>query len=81
MAICPDEVAERPNPMLSSVLIPAEEVGDKAVSLLMSKLDGHVVPDATLLPPRLTVRASTARRTCASCATRAAPPPLAPQAE
>lgn len=58
VAICPDEVAERPTPRLSSVLIPAEEVGAKAVSLLMSKLEGHVVPAATLLAPRLTVRAS-----------------------
>lgn len=60
LAICPDEVAERTSPSLSSVLIPAEEVGAKAVALLMSKLEGHAVPEATLLPPRLTVRASTA---------------------
>jgi LacI family transcriptional regulator len=60
LAICPDEVAERTSPPLSSVLIPAEEVGAKAVALLMSKLEGQAVPEATLLPPRLTVRASTA---------------------
>lgn len=59
LAICPDEVAERLTPALSSVLVPAEEVGAKAVSLLMSKLDGHAVPDASLLPPRLIIRAST----------------------
>lgn len=61
VAICPDEVADRVSPPLTSVLIPAEEVGWKAVSLLMRKLEGEDVPDATLLDPRLTVRASTAR--------------------
>lgn len=61
VAICPDEVADRVSPTLTSVLIPAEEVGWKAVSLLMRKLEGEEVPEATLLDPRLTVRASTAR--------------------
>jgi DNA-binding LacI/PurR family transcriptional regulator len=60
VAICPDEVAERTTPPLSSVLIPAEEVGHEAVSLLMRKLVGEQVRDATLLDPRLTARASTA---------------------
>jgi DNA-binding LacI/PurR family transcriptional regulator len=59
LAICPDEVAERATPALSSVLIPAEDVGAQAVTHLMHKLNGGVVPDATLLAPRLTVRAST----------------------
>jgi LacI family transcriptional regulator len=60
VAICPDELAERASPALTSVLIPAEEVGRQAVSLLMRKLEDAAVPDATLLDPRLTVRASTA---------------------
>ncbi|GIG89921.1 LacI family DNA-binding transcriptional regulator [Plantactinospora endophytica] len=60
VAICPDEVAERASPALTSVLIPAEEVGRQAVSLLMRKLEDEPVPEGTLLPPRLTVRASTA---------------------
>ncbi|GAA4447065.1 LacI family DNA-binding transcriptional regulator [Phytohabitans houttuyneae] len=59
MAICPDEVAERASPALTSVLIPAEDVGHQAVTLLMRKLEGQQVPAATLLDPRLTVRAST----------------------
>jgi DNA-binding LacI/PurR family transcriptional regulator len=59
LAICPDEVAERAAPALTSVLVPADEVGDQAVRLLMRKLAGEAVPDATLLGPRLTVRAST----------------------
>jgi LacI family transcriptional regulator len=60
VAICPDEVAERASPALTSVLIPAEDVGHQAVSLLMRKLEGQQVPAATLLDPRLTVRVSTA---------------------
>jgi LacI family transcriptional regulator len=60
VAICPDEVAERADPPLDSVLIPAEDVGSRAVELLMRKIDGDRPPVATLLAPRLTVRASTA---------------------
>jgi DNA-binding LacI/PurR family transcriptional regulator len=60
LAICPAEVAERGSPSLTSVLVPAEEVGRQAVSLLMRKLDGETVPAATLLSPQLTIRASTA---------------------
>jgi DNA-binding LacI/PurR family transcriptional regulator len=60
VAICPDELAERVSPALTSVLVPAEEVGHHAVTLLMDKLADPPVaaPEATLLPPRLTVRAS-----------------------
>ena len=57
VAICPDDVAEPAR--LTSVLIPAEEVGREAVGLLMEKLAGRPVRPATLLVPRLTVRAST----------------------
>jgi DNA-binding LacI/PurR family transcriptional regulator len=62
LAICPDELAEHARPRLTSVAIPAEEVGRWAVDLLMAKLADHEVPDATLLAPLLTRRASTARR-------------------
>ncbi|MFF3440398.1 LacI family DNA-binding transcriptional regulator [Streptosporangium sp. NPDC002721] len=59
VAICPDDIAERASPPLTSVLIPAEEVGRQAVRLLMEKLEGRAVPDGTLLQPRLTIRDST----------------------
>lgn len=61
VAICPDELAERTSPVLTSVVVPAEEVGHHAVTLLMRKIAGPPaeVPAATLLAPRLTVRAST----------------------
>ncbi|MBC6461544.1 LacI family DNA-binding transcriptional regulator [Actinomadura sp. HBU206391] len=62
VAICPDELAEHAELPLTSVAIPAEEVGYRAVELLMEKLEGNDVPAATLLPPRLTRRASTAAR-------------------
>ncbi|MFI7698262.1 LacI family DNA-binding transcriptional regulator [Nonomuraea sp. NPDC049480] len=59
VAICPDDVAERASPPLTSVLIPAEEVGREAVRLVMDKLEGRTVPDSTLLAPLLAVRSST----------------------
>ena len=58
--ICRDERAGRSSPALSSVQIPAEDVGRQAVELLMRKLDDRAVPPTTLLPPILTRRASTA---------------------
>ncbi len=59
VAICPDELAERSHPTLSSVQIPADDVGRRAVHLLMAKLDNREVPPVTLLPPVLTPRTST----------------------
>jgi DNA-binding LacI/PurR family transcriptional regulator len=59
VAICPDQVAMGAVPPLSSVLVPAEEVGRQAVGLLMRKLGGAAVPEATLLIPSLTERQST----------------------
>ncbi|MEU5598112.1 LacI family DNA-binding transcriptional regulator [Streptomyces sp. NPDC020298] len=61
-AICPDELAESVRVPVTSVALPSAEVGERAVRLLMQKLDGTVVPEATLLPPRMTDRASTAPR-------------------
>ena len=62
VAICPDELAEHAAPRVTAVAIPAEELGRRAVDLLMAKLANDDVPDATLLAPRLTERASTAPR-------------------
>ncbi|MCX5421187.1 LacI family DNA-binding transcriptional regulator [Streptomyces sp. NBC_00078] len=61
-AICPDELAESVRVPVTSVALPSAEVGERAVELLMKKLGGSPVPEATLLPPRLTERASTAPR-------------------
>ncbi|WP_313896690.1 LacI family DNA-binding transcriptional regulator, partial [Streptomyces sp. GC420] len=51
VAICPDELAEQSRIPLTSVSIPAAEVGARAVDLLMHKLADRPVPAATLLPP------------------------------
>ena len=59
LAICPAGLAEQATPALTSIAIPAEEMGHQAVGLLMATLDGRPAPAATLLPPQLTVRAST----------------------
>ncbi|MEU3335283.1 LacI family DNA-binding transcriptional regulator [Streptomyces sp. NPDC002144] len=61
-AICPDELAESVRVPVTSVALPSAEVGERAVHLLMKKLGGSAVPEATLLPPRMTERASTAPR-------------------
>ncbi|MGW0612355.1 LacI family DNA-binding transcriptional regulator [Streptomyces sp. NPDC002788] len=61
-AICPDELAEHVRVPVTSIAIPAVEVGAGAVDLLMKKLGGGTAPEVTLLSPRLTVRASTMPR-------------------
>jgi DNA-binding LacI/PurR family transcriptional regulator len=64
-AICPDELAESPRVPVTSVAVPSAEVGTRAVELLMRKLGGADVPEATLLAPRMTERGSTGRRAVA----------------
>ncbi|MET8765311.1 LacI family DNA-binding transcriptional regulator [Lentzea sp. NPDC004782] len=60
VAICPDELAEQTSPPFTSVRLPAEELGRRAVELLAGKLDGRAVEPLTLLAPKLVERASTA---------------------
>ncbi|MBP2479596.1 DNA-binding LacI/PurR family transcriptional regulator [Crossiella equi] len=62
VALCPDELADRLRPRLTSVHLPAEELGRRAVELLRAGLAGDPAPALTLLPPRLTERASVRRR-------------------
>ncbi|MFF3967820.1 LacI family DNA-binding transcriptional regulator [Streptomyces griseorubiginosus] len=62
-AICPDGVAESSRVPITSVALPSAELGERAVDLLMKKLDGTGVPESTLLAPRMTERGSTGRRT------------------
>jgi DNA-binding LacI/PurR family transcriptional regulator len=63
VAICPDEQAEQARPSLTSVAIPADELGRSAVRMLMGELArGEHVSSTTLLPPKLTERQSTATR-------------------
>ncbi len=60
IAVCPDNMADRGAIGLTSVAIPAPEVGDLAVQMTIRQLAGPPAPEVRLLPPRLTVRQSTA---------------------
>ncbi|ONI90052.1 LacI family transcriptional regulator [Saccharothrix sp. ALI-22-I] len=59
LAVCPPDVAEAQAVPLSSVDLPATELGRLAVELTMRQLDGLAEPEVRLLPPRLTARGST----------------------
>ncbi|MEU2655262.1 LacI family DNA-binding transcriptional regulator [Streptomyces sp. NPDC007325] len=61
VAVCPEGVAERASVPLTSVAIPAQELGRRAVERLFARLTAPDGPDATgveLLTPVLTVRES-----------------------
>jgi DNA-binding LacI/PurR family transcriptional regulator len=59
VAVCQDEVAVKTSPQLSSVNLPAAELGMRAVELLMRRMaDG--ADEVVLIPPTLTIRDSTA---------------------
>jgi len=59
VAVCPDQVAEQTSPQLSSVNLPAAELGTRAVELLMRRMTDGGGDEVVLLPPTLTVRGST----------------------
>ena len=62
VAICPDQAALQAWPRLTSVSIPAEEMGRGAVRLAMAQLLGRSTHGTTLLAPELTVRESSRER-------------------
>ena len=66
VAVCPDSMAEQHSVSLTTVAIPAEEVGTQAVEMTMRRLNGHETSEIRLLGPRLTRRASTAEPRCTS---------------
>ena len=59
VAVCPDQVAEQTSPQLSSVNLPAAELGTRAVELLMRRLADGGDGEVELIPPALTARGST----------------------
>ncbi|XVS67967.1 LacI family DNA-binding transcriptional regulator [Actinosynnema sp. CA-299493] len=59
LAVCPPDVAQAQAVPLSSIDLPAVELGRLAVELAMRRLDGPAEPEVRLLPPRLTARGST----------------------
>ncbi|MFJ9734667.1 substrate-binding domain-containing protein [Streptomyces sp. NPDC101171] len=66
VAICPDQVAVRASVRMTSVAIPAQEMGRHAVEHLTAKLDGRDGDEVVLIAPELTVRASTGPAPAAS---------------
>jgi DNA-binding LacI/PurR family transcriptional regulator len=60
VAVCPASTAGQTAVALTTVAIPAEEIGAQAVELTMRHLGGHTTSEVRLLSPHLTVRNSTA---------------------
>jgi DNA-binding LacI/PurR family transcriptional regulator len=60
VALCPDHVAEQTAPRLTSVSIPATELGTRAVELLIRRMTVDDAAEVQLIPPSLTVRGSSA---------------------
>ncbi|MFJ9661520.1 LacI family DNA-binding transcriptional regulator [Streptomyces griseoflavus] len=58
VAVCPEQVAVQASVRLTSVAIPAQEMGRHAVEQLVAKLDGRAGDEVVLLAPELTLRAS-----------------------
>ncbi|MEV5155111.1 LacI family DNA-binding transcriptional regulator [Streptomyces werraensis] len=58
IAVCPEQVAVQASVRLTSVSLPAQEMGRHAVEQLVAKLDGRGGDEVVLLPPELTIRAS-----------------------
>jgi DNA-binding LacI/PurR family transcriptional regulator len=59
VAVCPDQLAEQTSPQLSSVNLPAAELGTRAVELLLRRMAGGDAGEVVLIEPTLTVRGST----------------------
>lgn len=59
VAVCPEQVAQQTSPQLSSVNLPAAELGSRAVELLVRRMAGDAAGEVVLIPPTLTVRGST----------------------
>ncbi|MER7722949.1 LacI family DNA-binding transcriptional regulator [Streptomyces sp. NPDC096323] len=59
VAICPEQVASQASVRLTSVAIPAQEMGRRSVEQVVAKLSGRGTDEVELLGPELTVREST----------------------
>lgn len=59
VAICPEQVASQASVRLTSVAIPAQEMGRRSVEQVVAKLSGRGTDETELLAPELTVREST----------------------
>ncbi|MEV6419484.1 LacI family DNA-binding transcriptional regulator [Streptomyces sp. NPDC051662] len=65
VAICPDQVAVHASVPLTSVAVPAQEMGRHAVEQVVAKLAGRGMDEVLLLRPELTVRESAGPRSVA----------------
>ena len=70
IALCPDVMAATQPVPLTSIAVPAEEVGAIAVQMLMRRLAGERSSEVRLLDPHLTDRGSTAPITAPRMADR-----------
>ncbi|WP_312878516.1 LacI family DNA-binding transcriptional regulator [Lentzea indica] len=62
ITLCPDDVAQNLAVPLTSIAIPAEELGAIAVEMVTARLEREQAPEVRLLQPRLTNRGSTSAR-------------------
>jgi DNA-binding LacI/PurR family transcriptional regulator len=60
VAVCPESMAENHAVSLTTVAIPADELGELAVEMTTRQLGGQTAAETRLLSPRLTRRGSTA---------------------
>jgi DNA-binding LacI/PurR family transcriptional regulator len=60
ITLCPDDVAESLPVPLTSIAVPAQELGGIAVEMVMARLGRELAPEVRLLQPLLTDRGSTA---------------------
>lgn len=61
IAICPESTAVAQSPQVTSINLPAADVGRTAVEMVLAVLDRGSVPQVRLLSPAVTERATTAR--------------------
>lgn len=59
LAVCPQDMAEVQSVPLTNVAIPAVELGELAIEMVMRQVDGVAWPEVRLLSPRITDRGST----------------------
>lgn len=62
LAVCPDDVAAHQPVPITSIPIPADEVGTIAVEMVLEQINGTHTPEVRLLSPRLSDRGSTGHR-------------------
>ena len=72
VALCPDPVAEQTAPRLTSVTIPAAELGTRAVDLVMRRMASGAADmsggwNSSPAPPKLPPARSSAPRWMSSC--------------